>query len=69
MKAAKQGITLLILVGFLTTGWNQSKLPIFKEKTDSIEYEKISLRMRERFTLCAIPATSIAIASLHVSRI
>jgi hypothetical protein len=51
MKAPKQGIILLILVGFATTGWGQNKLPIFKEKTDSIEYEKISLRMRELFTM------------------
>ena len=51
MKAPKQGIILLILVGFATTGWSQNKLPIFKEKTDSIEYEKISLRMRELFRM------------------
>ena len=51
MKPSNQCIVVFILVGFATTGWGQNKLPIFKEKTDSIEYEKISLRIRELFTL------------------
>jgi Leucine-rich repeat (LRR) protein len=49
MRAIKQGILPLILVGFATIGWGQSKLPIFNEKADSVEYQKISLRIVELF--------------------